>query len=1076
MVNRVSAMLFVYCAFSLLTASLPQAALAEPVDAACSRMPPHTVVSLTDDEILRELNDDSDKTSAVKEFNREWVRTLTDRGEPISYTRENSADFEYIGMPIGGICTGQLYFGGDGKLWYWDIFNTKAKSDTHGIESHRDPYRRSETNCPAQHYPEQGFAVRVRSKNQTVTKKLDRDGFKDITFKGQYPIAEVTYSDDTMPVDVELQAFSPFVPLDLESSNYPATVLIYRITNTSAESVVGELFGWLENAVCIASRQSRRIALRNQVKRTPALTTVQLDAVESQPAASSANPREPIVFEDFEGDLDKWTATGDAFSQAPAPNFHRKKMSGYKGQGLADSFLNGGDRSITSPQSDQAVGTLVSEPFVINRKTICFLIGGGNHNGETCVNLVVDGKVVRSATAYDSETLSPREFNVAGLEGKTAHLEIVDNSRGSWGHVMVDHIEFADEVSDDATPLPELPDYGSMALAVIGAEADCVATTRYQLPQGEFSDEAPATLEPEEGVSAIGAAGERFSLKPGESTEVRFVLAWYFPNSHGFPIVTPQTRYYGARFDSATEVADEVAGRIDELTQQTRLWRDTWYDSTLPYWFLDRTFLNTSCLATNTSYLFADGRFYGYEGVYHGHGTCNHVWGYVQAPGRLFPVLEQRLREMVDYKPGVGFKPDTGFILHRAEARSGDAVDGQAGTLLRTYLVHQMQPNNDFLSRVYPSAKKAMNYMTEQYDADRDGILTGSQFNTLDAAWYGKITWLSLHYTAALHAMAAMADEMGDSQYAEECRELAARGRDYIESDLFNGEYFFHQADPEHPESPGIYNGLEYSQLLGQSWAYQVGLGLILDPAKTTTHLRSLWKYNFTTDVGPFREEFTNGRWYAMPGEGGIIACTWPHGGENALKLGNQHYAGYLNECQPGYEWAVTSLLMWHDMPYHALAHTRTMHERYHGSKRNPWNEVEWGDHYSRSMASYGVFTGVCGFEYHGPSGYLAFSPRITPERFKAAFTTAEGWGTFEQHRSENEQTETVDVRWGKLAVEKLAFDLPGAATAKEVIVTAAGKEVPSQWSTCKNRISIDLPEAITIDSGERLTVVARYE
>lgn len=55
---------------------------------------------------------------------------------------------------------------------------------------------------------------------------------------------------------------------------------------------------------------------------------------------------------------------------------------------------------------------------------------------------------------------------------------------------------------------------------------------------------------------------------------------------------------------------------------------------------------------------------------------------------------------------------------------------------------------------------------------------------------------------------------------------------------------------------------------------------------------------------------------------------------------------------QPGYEWAATSLFMWHGMPYHALAHTRTMHDRYHGSKRNPWNEVEWGSHYSRSMAT----------------------------------------------------------------------------------------------------------------------------
>ncbi len=880
------------------------------------RMPPQVVEKLSGDQVMRQLSDDSDKTLAVKKFDPEWVQSLADRGKPIVYTRENSADFEYIGMPIGGIAAGQVYLGGDGKLWYWDVFNTKNTRDTHGVRSYAQPYRRSDTDDPAVNTLKQGFAIRLHSANKSITKSLDRSGFTHITFKGQYPIGEVTYSDDSLPVDIKLQAFSPFVPLDLESSNYPATVLVYSVTNTGEGDVTGEVFGWLENAVCLESKRLRSIALRNRVEQEPRLTMLQCDALEPQ-------------------------------------------------------------------RSD-------------------------------------------------------------------------DDKR-------------------ETHPVQQLPDYGSMALAVLAEKPAAVATTDFSPPDGPLTAKQNSVSRSEDS-SPVGAVGARFHLKPGESKQVRFVLAWYFPNTSGFPISTPQGRYYGARFDSAAAVAREIADKWDYLTTETRRWRDTWYESTLPYWFLDRTFLNTSCLATNTCYLFRDGRFYGYEGVYHGHGTCTHVWGYVQALGRLFPVLEQRLREMVDFKPGVGFDPSTGEIFHRGESWKKDFVDGQSGVILRTYLVHEMQPDDAFLNRVYPALKKAMNFLTNEYDADRDGILTGAQFNTLDAAWYGKITWLSLHYTAALRAAAAMADEVGDNVYAEDCRRLADRGREYIESNLFNGEYFFHEADPEHPESPGSYNGLEYSQLLGQSWAYQVGLGPILDPAKVSTHLRSLWKYNFTTDVGPFREKYSNGRWFALPGEGGIIACTWPHGGDEALQLGKPGLAGYLNECQPGYEWAVTSLMMWHGMPYHALAHTRTMHERYDGSKRNPWNEVEWGDHYSRSMASYGVFTAVCGFEYNGPHGYIAFSPRITPERFKAAFTAAQGWGTFSQQRDGSTQNETLSIRWGKLRLICLAFDLPAGRKPTSVRVVASGNEIATDYTTRDNRIMLSLREPVNITKGESLSAEISYE
>ena len=105
---------------------------------------------------------------------------------------------------------------------------------------------------------------------------------------------------------------------------------------------------------------------------------------------------------------------------------------------------------------------------------------------------------------------------------------------------------------------------------------------------------------------------------------------------------------------SPAAVAGYLAANFDRLAGRTRLWRDTWYDSTLPYWLLDRTFANTSTLATSTCHWFANGRFYGWEGVGCCAGTCAHVWHYAHSVARLFPELERSARLWGDY--GAGFQ------------------------------------------------------------------------------------------------------------------------------------------------------------------------------------------------------------------------------------------------------------------------------------------------------------------------------------------------------------------------------------------------------------------------------------
>ncbi len=362
-----------------------------------------------------------------------------------------------------------------------------------------------------------------------------------------------------------------------------------------------------------------------------------------------------------------------------------------------------------------------------------------------------------------------------------------------------------------------------------------------------------------------------------------------------------------------------------------------------------------------------------------------------------------------------------------------------------------------------------MNYLVNNNDGDRDGILTGAQHNTLDSDWTGKVAWLSGYYQTALLACAEMSDEMGDKEYARTCRTIAKRGRKILERDLFNGEYFFQLPAPEGEVTVGIQNGCEYSQMLGQSQAYQAGLGEVVDPAKISSALDALWRYNFTTDVGPYREERPAGRWYAMPSEGGLIACTWPRGGSEALENDFPRFAAYNNECQNGYEYAATSLMMWHDEPYRALAHTWIMeNERYNGAVRNPYCEIEWGLHYARSMASYGLFTAACGFDYDGPKGYLRFDAKIQERDFKAPFVTAEGWGSYSQRQSGDDVEYRLRVEHGELRLNKL--ELPLLVKSSRLGCRIAGVDVKSKVSQVGENIVITF-DSLDIAAGSEIII-----
>src|ERR1035437_5138902 len=165
-----------------------------------------------------------------------------------------------------------------------------------------------------------------------------------------------------------------------------------------------------------------------------------------------------ILIADFEGtNYGSWKVTGEAFGPAPARGTLPGQMSveGYLGQGLVNSFYHG----------DGTTGTLTSAQFKIERRFLRFLVGGGRFPGKTCINLLVNDQVVRTATGSNtkpggSEKLEWQQWDVSEHAGSSGVIEIVDQATDGWGHINIDQILQTDR------PLPATLAHATRELVV----------------------------------------------------------------------------------------------------------------------------------------------------------------------------------------------------------------------------------------------------------------------------------------------------------------------------------------------------------------------------------------------------------------------------------------------------------------------------------------------------------------------------------------------------------------------------------------------------------------------------------
>lgn len=335
------------------------------------------------------------------------------------------------------------------------------------------------------------------------------------------------------------------------------------------------------------------------------------------------------------------------------------------------------------------------------------------------------------------------------------------------------------------------------------------------------------------------------------------------------------------------------------------------------------------------------------------------------------------------------------------------------GTIIKMYREWKISGDSDWLRSCWPKLKKMLAYAwsdenPDEWDRDRDGVLEGRQHHTLDMELFGPSSWLEGMYLAALKAAAEMAEALGEPDQAAEYREIFEKGRAWTKENLFNGCYFIQRVDIKDKEilthfgaeseywndeqgeiKYQIATGSEIDQILGQWHAHLVGLGNIFDPDQVKTTLKNMMKYNFK----PSMRDFTNPwRIFSVNDEAGTVICDYP---DPASKPGIP--IPYCEETMTGFEYQFAGLLIANGMIEDGVRVVRAIRDRYDGAKRNPWNEIECGSNYARSMASFALLPIWSGFEFDQPRHHIGFHPVTDSESFASFWSLDGAWGRFER-------------------------------------------------------------------------------